>query len=70
MVKLFNNIVFYDFSSLKGEHPRLIIHEFRKHARAQEWDENALAKVIDEAMSGDYEHLWNVICLHSETKNT
>jgi len=39
MKKLFEDIVHYDFSEFKETHPREIIHQFRKHARAQEWNE-------------------------------
>jgi hypothetical protein len=67
MKKPIEDFVFYDFSKFKGANAHEIIQEFSKHARAQEWDKKVLETVIEDAMSGDNDHLWDVICQHSQT---
>jgi len=68
MEKLVDKIVYHDFTIFKGENAHQIIGAFEQQAKAQGWNSHEIELVKDQAMSDDYDHLWKVICLYSETK--
>lgn len=43
-----------------------IMGAFSKQARKEEWTKEEIDKVIDEASSGDYDHLLQTIILHTQ----
>lgn len=47
-------------------HALSIIGAFRKQARREDWTNEEIKEVIDEAMSGDYDHLLSTIQEHCE----
>lgn len=67
MEKRVDKVVYHDFSILMGENAFLILGAFGRHAEAQGWNSREIKLVKDQAMEGDYDHLWSVICLYSET---
>lgn len=43
-----------------------IIGAFQKQARKEGWKQDEIKSVLDEAMSGDYNHLLQTIMVHCE----
>lgn len=41
-----------------------LLSQFRKQSRRQGWSNADTDKVIEEAKSGDYEHLIDTLCAH------
>ncbi len=51
----------FDAASLRGENAYLIMGGFKKACSRQGWSIDEINKVLDEAMSGDYDNLCNTI---------
>lgn len=43
-----------------------LMGEFQKNARRQGWEREEIDKVLDECISGDYNHLLRVLMAHTE----
>ena len=43
----------------------VLLAEFRRAARKQGWEQDDIAKVVEEAMSSNYEHLLYVLQVHT-----
>ena len=69
MQEITDKVLFVDFSSLQGENAHLIIAAFEREAGKAKWSQDLIEKILDEMTSSTYEHLWNVVCLYSETPN-
>ena len=41
-----------------------LLAAFRRQAQKQQWDKEELIRVLDEAKSGDYEHLLATLAAH------
>ena len=46
-----------------------IMGVFRRHAKKEDWTEEEINTVLDEAMTGDYDHLLTTIDNHCEYKD-
>ena len=70
MKKSVDKTLHLDFSNLRGINAHVIIASFRDEAHKAEWSKAEITKVVNEMMSDDYDHLWSVVCLYSETPNS
>lgn len=43
-----------------------LMGEFQKNARRQGWEREEIEKVLDECISGDYNHLLRVLMAHTD----
>ncbi len=65
MAKLVDKTVKLKLVGLNGN-AFVILGAFRRQAEREKWTNQEIAKVTEEAMSGDYDHLLAVIMEHCE----
>ena len=70
MKKVVDKTLQLNFSNLQGFNAHVIVASFRDEAHKAGWNNSEITNVVDEMMSDDYDHLWDVICLYSETPNS
>ncbi len=69
MEKVIDKTVNHDFTYHYGENAFAIMGIFKQKARKEGWSTTEISAVLDEAMKDDYDHLFNVICLHSTSQH-
>lgn len=65
MSTVVNKKVKLDLADLDGN-AYTLIGAFKRKARKQEWTPTEIKTVIDEAMSGDYDHCLKTLIAHTE----